>query len=169
MEKDFLEIDRIEFQKMEQMDYFSLVKYLNEKYGPVRGTYFVNENCATKNKKIVRSKEALQIHHVGEYEIPNLSYKEVAQQSPWSEQQGDRLVYCNLLEHTLLHVLIDEEQQKQSLYFLAMVQLINDILNDYPFKQEHHRVMSKQLNQHKELFVRSYDRVGLSALLKINK
>ena len=85
MEKAYLEIDRIEFQQMEQMDYFSLIAYLNKKYGPVSGAYFVNENCATKNKKIVRLKEALQIHHVGEYEIPNLSYKEVAQQSPWSE------------------------------------------------------------------------------------
>ncbi|CAM5208933.1 hypothetical protein OURE66S_01861 [Oligella ureolytica] len=164
--KGYLDIDRVEFQRMEQMDYFSLVDYLREKYGAVTGAYFVNENCATPNRKITRTNEALQVHHVGEYTIPELSNKNIAKRNSWDEQQPDRLVYCNLLEHTLLHVLIVEKQQNLGGYFMMVAPLVKDIINDYEFKREYQQKMSLQLREHKDLLLKLFNRAGFLFFLK---
>ena len=61
--------------------------------------------------------EGLEVHHVGEDNYPNLSDIKYALTAPWEEQLPDRLVYCNLLEHTLLHTLISKNMGLYSLIF----------------------------------------------------
>lgn len=71
-----------EYQKLVKMNYSELVTYLNNKYGPVPGSYFRTPTCKSKNPKITRSMEGLEIHHVGEDNYPNLSTTDYALVAP---------------------------------------------------------------------------------------
>ena len=94
------------------LSYAQLVHHLLNKYGAVQGDYFVNENCVTKNKRITRTGEGLLCHHVDEDKEILLSKSQVARLHPFAYQKADRLVYCNQLEHLLLHVKIAEEASR---------------------------------------------------------
>lgn len=108
---DFSENDdnKVYYDKLMQMTYLEIVNFLLEKYGPVNGDYFVNERCKTKNKAITRTNEGLFIHHIDEDKAILLAEEGHAVNQPFSYQKADRLVYCNLLEHLLLHIKIAEE------------------------------------------------------------
>lgn len=149
-------------------NYQQLINYLNEKYGKVEGSYFINENCKSKNRKIVRSSEGLFIHHVKEDTIGNLSKPKNAQLAPWEYQKGENLVYCDLVEHTLLHVLISEERMggHPGPYFMFTAPLINDILRDYEFKLEYQKVIYQKTKPYKKTLIKLYKRVGASELLR---
>ncbi|MDO8059368.1 hypothetical protein OC683_01940 ['Crotalaria aegyptiaca' phytoplasma] len=85
------------------LTYNQIIEVLLDKYGEVPGNYFLNRKCTQINEYIKRSSEGLQIHHIKENEMKGLSNPEFAQQAPFSYQMADNLVYCNLLEHFLLH------------------------------------------------------------------
>ena len=90
----------------EQLDlkYNDFVDILMEKYGPVPYNYFCTETCASENRKNSRNIDGLVIHHIDECQIPNLSNRTVALKYSFEHQQCHRLVYCNLIEHFLLHI-----------------------------------------------------------------
>ena len=56
-----------EYELLSKMNYDTLCKHLIEKYGKVKGSYFVNETCRTPNSKIKRSSEGLFVHHIKEH------------------------------------------------------------------------------------------------------
>lgn len=89
--------------------YLQIVDCLLTKYGKATGDYFVNETCRSKNKKISRSSEGLFCHHIDEDKAILLSNDQYAANNPFEHQRADRLVYCNFLEHLLLHIKIAEE------------------------------------------------------------
>ena len=127
--------------------YRSLVNHLLKKYGAASCDYFVNENCKTVNPNISRSKEGLQCHHIDEDKAIMLSSPQYAIKNPFKYQKADRLVYCNILEHLILHVLIVREPTKKSANFGELVGVggavnnliprINDYYNGYEFKKEY--------------------------------
>ncbi len=84
--------------------YNDLVDYLKRKYGTVSGDFFLNRNCTTKNKSIMRSEEGLYCHHIDEDKGIDLA--NTAKDYPFEWQKAERLVYCNLLEHLILHMKI---------------------------------------------------------------
>lgn len=62
------------------------------------------------NEKRSRSSEGLFLHHIDENKIANLSDLRVIRKNPFfSFQKRDRLVYCNYLEHLILHAAIVKE------------------------------------------------------------
>lgn len=89
--------------------YSQIVDCLLNKYGRATGDYFVNETCRSKNKKISRTSEGLFCHHIDEDKAILLSNDQYAVNNPFEYQKADRLVYCNFLEHLLLHIKIAEE------------------------------------------------------------
>ena len=89
--------------------YDELVNYLLKKYGHAKYDYFVNENCASINQNVRRTSEGLFCHHIDEDKAILLSDSSHAQKNPFSYQKANRLVYCNFLEHLLLHILIIEK------------------------------------------------------------
>ncbi len=89
--------------------YLQIVDLLLNKYGRATGDYFVNETCRSKNKKISRTNEGLLCHHIDEDKAILLSNDQYAANNPFEYQKADRLVYCNFLEHLLLHIKIAEE------------------------------------------------------------
>ena len=102
-----------EVDKELEMPYDDLCQYLLDKYGASKYDYFVNESCRSKSRKISRSSEGLFCHHMDEDKAILLSNPKWAVKNPFEYQKAERLVYCNALEHLILHIKIAEEPKKQ--------------------------------------------------------
>lgn len=89
--------------------YHELVDSFLKKYGAAKHDYFTDRECTIKNKLVSRTAEGLFCHHIDEDKAIMLSNDEYAARNPFEYQKKNRLVYCNLLEHLLLHVKIAEE------------------------------------------------------------
>ena len=92
------------------MNYEMLVGYLKEKYGAAKCDYFTNATCNTRSKRITRTKEGLFCHHIDEDKGYNLGDSNFANEQPYEYQKAERLVYCNYLEHLLLHIRIGKDK-----------------------------------------------------------
>lgn len=88
------------------MSYEDLIQYLLKKYGPAKYNYFYTEDCKTKNRKASRTSEGLYCHHIREDIGDNLSQPSFAKGTPFSWHKAENLVYCNALEHLILHIKI---------------------------------------------------------------
>lgn len=101
-----------EYQKEMKMDYDGLVNYLLKKYGPVKHDYFTDSSCSVKDNRISRADEGLVCHHVDEDKAIMLSNPQYAKKNPFDYQKAGRLIYCNVLEHLILHEKIVEGPRK---------------------------------------------------------
>lgn len=95
------------------MTYEELQCYLVEKYGSAKYDYFHTTECKSKNKKITRTSEGLYCHHMDEDKGGNLGNPVQAATQPFAWQRKERLVYCNILEHLILHIKIAVLRQKK--------------------------------------------------------
>ena len=98
-----------QYEQMLSMSYDEIVQLLLKKYGAAKHDYFTDRECTIKNKLVSRTAEGLFCHHIDEDKAIMLSNDEYAARNPFEYQKKNRLVYCNLLEHLLLHVKIAEE------------------------------------------------------------
>ncbi|MDE5766918.1 MAG: hypothetical protein K2H56_00050, partial [Malacoplasma sp.] len=97
-----------EIEKMLAFNYEECCDYLKNKYGEIKKNFFTNPSCKYPNNSIKRGEEGLFIHHIDEDKAIMLSVTEYAIKNPFEYQYGNRLVYCNLLEHLVLHIKIVE-------------------------------------------------------------
>lgn len=135
-----------EYKAELEMDYDQLVKHLLQKYGGAKGDYFLTETCASKNKKISRTNEGLYCHHIDEDKAIMLSNDSYASNNPFEYQRAERLVYCNILEHLILHIKIveaprNEKANKGELPGIGgavnfITKQVNDFYDGYDFKQQ---------------------------------
>ena len=99
------------------MTYEEYIDSLFEKYGRVPCDYFTDSSFQKKNREIIRTEDGLWCHHIDEDKIPNLSSKPLraydAVRDPSEYQKAERLVYCNYIEHMLLHMKIFEKEIKK--------------------------------------------------------
>ena len=95
-----------EFIKLWAMSYFEVIEYLLAKYGPVKYSY-------TNNAKNKGNERGLFVHHIDEYRISALSTSWAKKAYPECQKPA-RLVFCNLLEHFLLHLIIVRDFLKNS-------------------------------------------------------
>ena len=93
-----------------EMNYDDLVAYLLGKYGQAQYDYFLTDKCVSKNRKVTRTSEGLLCHHIDENIHDDLSEPHYAIKSPFASQKADRLVYCNYIEHLLLHIQIGKDR-----------------------------------------------------------
>lgn len=96
------------YETMLKMSYQDIVSALLKKYGSAKHNYFKDTACKTKNPLVTRTNEGLFCHHIDEDKAIMLCNDKFAVNNPFEYQKADRLVYCNLLEHLLLHVKIAE-------------------------------------------------------------
>lgn len=100
--------------------YEEAVIFLLQKYGPAQDDYFreksyqrfLNGEIKSITKgKTTRTNEGLYCHHIDENKWLKASDKEFVRkyQIPFESQRKDRLIYCDLIEHSILHVLIAKE------------------------------------------------------------
>jgi len=110
--------------KCNSFTYCDLVKCLKYKYELITDPYFKEDSYknyfSRKNKKIKhqkyeQSKNGLYVHHVAENMFQNLGKEKAIADNPclsclpdhgFRYQMPDQLVYCNLVEHALLHLFI---------------------------------------------------------------
>ena len=140
-------MDSIEIKRQLDMTYSELVEYLLKKYGQAKYDYFCTESCKSKNSKVSRTSEGLYCHHIDEDKAIMLSNDKFAPNNPFEYQKADRLVYCNALEHLILHVKIVEEPKNKDANKMELQGIggavnflcpqINDYYNGYEFKQPH--------------------------------
>lgn len=122
--------------------YDDLVDYLLEKYGPAMYSYFVNNSFRTRNRKVSRASEGLHCHHIDEDKAIKLSDPKMAVYYPFEYQEASRLVYCNALEHLILHIKIMQKPHSLSSHLnmmgigglLNICWGINDYYNGYQYK-----------------------------------
>ena len=105
-------MDKQEIYKEMQMTYDELQAYLIEKNGVALYDYFLTPECKTKNRKVSRTKEGLFCHHMDEDKGIRLSNTNCARSQPFEWQKKERLVYCNILEHLILHIKISVMYQE---------------------------------------------------------
>lgn len=140
-------MDSLEINKQLDMKYQELVNYLLYKYGKAEHDYFTSRLCSSVNKMVSRSGEGLFCHHIDEDKAIMLSSIKYAQKNPFEYQKADRLVYCNLIEHLLLHVKIVLEpkaeganiNEKQGLGGIRnyITGILNDLYNGRVSKKEY--------------------------------
>lgn len=93
-----------EFKKVEALSYEEYCDYLQTKYGKPTKPYFTEGY--SKNRISRATSEGLFVHHVKEDTAIQLSHIDYAKQFPYEYQLPENLVYCDYLEHLLLHVKI---------------------------------------------------------------
>ena len=93
-----------EFLKVKEMTYLEYCDYLQGKYGIGKADYMTKS--FNKNSKCSRTSEGLIAHHKAEDKMIMLSTKAFAEMCPYEWQKKENIVYCDYLEHLLLHVLI---------------------------------------------------------------
>ena len=96
------------YESMLKMNYQDIVSALLKKYGSAKHNYFKDTACKIKNPLVTRTNEGLFCHHIDEDKAIMLCNDKFAVNNPFEYQKADRLVYCNFLEHLLLHVKIAE-------------------------------------------------------------
>ena len=86
-----------------EKDYFGKVSYHNYLADPDRKSL--------KRKKLAKSKKGLWAHHILEYDTPNLSSPASLRKNKilFFHQEKKNLVYCDLVEHIILHAFIAKE------------------------------------------------------------
>lgn len=120
-----------EIKKQNSLSYFELCSYLQKKYGTPPHNYFLKENCKSKNTKNSKTEQGLEIHHIQEILMINLSNGYDASKQSFEFQKPHNLVYCNLLEHFLLHIKI---AQFNGLTFKQPVKRFVPIINNAMIK-----------------------------------
>ena len=95
------------------MTYNEYVDYLIVKYGTATCDFYYNYHCETENRSIHRlSTDGLFLHHIAEecmVDFNTLTSKEYAKSRPFELQKAQNFIYCDYLEHLLLHMKIAKE------------------------------------------------------------
>lgn len=131
-----------------KLNYLDLCKHLQDKYGVPSGNYFLTDSCKSKNNKITRGNDGLLIHHIKENVAINLCNKEFAINMPFEYQEGQNLVYCDYLEHLILHMKIVQEYLTMDTFWANTAAVgigglnnfilpeINDFFNGYEYSRD---------------------------------
>ncbi len=122
-----------EYQNVKGFTYLEYCDYLQEKYGIGLADYMTKSY--NPNPKCKRTKEGLIAHHKKEDTMIMLSTKEIAQMCPFEWQLKKNIVYCDYLEHLLLHILICKYPSENKVDFVStgiggVVNFITPELND---------------------------------------
>lgn len=122
-----------EYEKVKNLSYLEYCDYLQQKYGIGLCDYMTKS--WNKNPKCSRTKDGLMAHHKYEDHAIMLSEKKHAIKNPYEWQLAKNIVYCDYLEHLLLHILICEYPSKDRNMFEAVgiggiIEFIVPELND---------------------------------------
>lgn len=98
-----------------RMTYYELIEHLRNKYGEAKCDYFHTPDCNSRNADVSRTDEGLYCHHIDEDKGSNLSNINQAKMQPFEWQKKERLIYCNAIEHLILHIKIAVLRQKEKL------------------------------------------------------
>ena len=102
-----------EYTTIKDLNYTQYCDYLQKKYGICPHDYFTK--TWNRNKKCTRTAEGLVSHHKFEDHAQKLCDRAEAMKYPFEWQTAENLVFCDYLEHLLLHILICESDFENAL------------------------------------------------------
>ena len=100
-----------EYEKVKNLSYYEYCDYLQNKYGIGKANYFYPS--WNKNSKVSRTNEGLIAHHKLETDAFMLSTPSIARRFSYEWQKAENIVYCDYLEHLLLHIMMSEINECQ--------------------------------------------------------
>lgn len=134
--------------------YDEAVDHLLTKYGEVKDDYFressyerflKGEIKSITRGKYSRSSEGLECHHIDENKYMHMTNLDMirSQNIPFERHKKERLVYADVIEHAILHVLIAKEtalELGELGYMMFLKPKIEDWYRDedMPKKSKHH-------------------------------
>lgn len=147
---------------LNDQDDSAFVAFLLNKYGPVPADYIVGN---APNKAIKRKNEGLEIHHIHENQIADLSHSQY-----WNteHQHKEFLVYANYNEHAVLHYLIGKQQNGLGLgglYNHGLLLRCQTYMS--PAHYKHFKSLADTLKEHTEKKILATQ--GLDLAAKINE
>lgn len=122
-----------EYEKIKNLTYLEYCDYLQDKYGIGLANYMTK--AWNPNKKAKRTKDGLVAHHKFEDHAIMLSTPEYAKKNPYEWQLAENIVYCDYLEHLLLHILIceypsEDKNESEAVGVGGVINFIVPELND---------------------------------------
>lgn len=134
--------------------YDEAIEYLLAKYGQAEDDYYREKSYERFFKgeiknitrgKYSRSSEGLECHHIDENKFLNMTNSEFikSQKIPFKYHKKEKLVFCDVIEHAILHTLIAKETSLEfgvPGYTVFLRPKIVDwyITKDIPQKSKHH-------------------------------
>ena len=152
-------MDMSEYQRVKEYTYLEYCDYLQSKYGIGLADYMTKSY--NTNSKCKRTKDGLVAHHKKEDTIIMLSKKEVAQMCPFEWQSKENIVYCDYLEHLLLHVLICKYPSNATADFIKagiggivefIVPELNDVYSGWLKNQTSRKNSHDKVSEDKEVY-----------------
>lgn len=149
-----------EYLSIKDFTYLEYCDYLQSKYGIGLDDYMTKGY--NPKQKCKRTKEGLVAHHKKEDTMILLSNKKVAQMCPFEWQLKENIVYCDYLEHLLLHILIckypaDERARSVKVGFGGVVNFIvpelNDMYSGWETKQMWRKNFHERVKNDKDVYM----------------
>lgn len=150
----------VEYAKIKDLTYLQYCDYLQCKYGIGLSDYMTKS--WNKNQKCTRTKEGLITHHKFEDRAIMLSTKEFAMNNPFEWQLAENIIYCDYLEHLLLHILICECPSAEKNQFEVVgiggvinfiVPELNDFYSGWATNQEWRKNCHNRIKDDKDVYI----------------
>lgn len=147
----------IEYNETKEMNYLAYCDYLQNKYGIGLSDYMTqNWNIKPSCK---RTKDGLYAHHKFENQASKLSDVAVATLHPFEWQKAKNIVYCDLLEHLFLHILIAEESLEKGEFLgfsgimAYLIPELNDVYSGWETKQPWRKACHQKIIDDKNVYL----------------
>lgn len=126
-------MNKKEYEEIKGLSYLQYCDYIQKKYGIGLAPYFTKN--WSKNHKVTRTKDGLIAHHKYEDHAIMLGDVNFAVRNPYEWQLPENIVYCDYLEHLLLHILIcespsEEQNELEAVGIGGVINYIVPELND---------------------------------------
>lgn len=150
-----------EYLAVKEYTYLEYCDYLQNKYGIGLDDYMTKS--FNPKPKCKRTKDGLIAHHKKEDTMILLSNKSIAQLCPFEWQLKENIIYCDYLEHLLLHILIckypsDEKVDLVKVGFHGVVDCIvpelNDLYSGWETRQAWRKVCHDKVRNDKEVYMK---------------
>ncbi|MCL1925130.1 MAG: hypothetical protein FWF50_06055 [Defluviitaleaceae bacterium] len=148
-----------------ELGYDDYVEYLKDRYGKVQKDYFVNENFKSTSSES-RSAEGLERHHIREDIFPKLSDAKVAKHVSWEFQKAENLIWCNKVEHAILHLLIFLKTNNKGLGLPGLFHYIMPTIH-HIFMTPYDLLSTSEQKSHKNILEPSYSSLYIGFLSKV--
>lgn len=155
-----IDMNMVEYNQVCDMTYLEYCDYLQNKYGIGKCNY-MSKNY-NKNPKVTRTKEGLIAHHKMEDRAIMLSHKDFAMKCPIEWQYKENIVYCDYLEHLLLHTLICKYPSPEKLEnnivgeggVVFISSELNDVYSGFKTNQEWRKTCYDKIINDKDVYLK---------------
>lgn len=154
------------------LSYSDMVQHLIEKHGEVIDNYYKEKSYnkflngeikSIASGNYTKTKEGLYCHHIMENEYENISNKEYIAhyKYPYEYHHKENLVYCDLIEHLILHALITKETNGDR-GFKGLVVFLMPTVEEWYIDGDEPRVLWMQLCRERAFLSKEYTEKLLS-------